>query len=106
MGGGNHRQRKSSSSSGFFCFSIFKSKKQRGGRYYVYDDEIDDGIKAQKVWPSDEDRGRCGVADPFINIKVKAFIASEIQKQFTKFNLICEVYKFFNSFNVKNTTGK
>ncbi|KAK4282678.1 hypothetical protein QN277_014025 [Acacia crassicarpa] len=62
------RQRKSAGS--FFCFSIFRSKKQR-----YYDEEgYEDGIKAQKVWHNDEDRGRWGV-EPEIDMKGQAFIA-------------------------------
>ncbi|KAI9098961.1 hypothetical protein K1719_024728 [Acacia pycnantha] len=70
MGGSNNKQRKSSS--GFMSvFSMFKSNKNRGGYY----DSYDDGTKARKMWPSDEDRGRWGVAEPGIDTKAEAFIA-------------------------------
>lgn len=32
-------------------------------------------MKARRVWPSDEDKGRWGVAEPGIDIKAEAFIA-------------------------------
>ncbi|XLS96730.1 hypothetical protein HN51_039465 [Arachis hypogaea] len=67
--GGNNRQRKSSSF--MSVFSIFKSNNRQRGNYYY-----EEGAKAvTKVWPSDEDRGRCGVADPVIDMKATAFIA-------------------------------
>jgi hypothetical protein len=53
-------------------FNIFKSSsnKERGYDYY------DDGAKQwNKVWPSDEDRGSWGVADPVIDMRATAFIA-------------------------------
>jgi hypothetical protein len=72
MGGNN--QRKSSKSSSFrSVFNIFKSSsnKQRGGGGYYYDHASYDN----KVWPSDEDRGSWGVADPVIDMRATAFIA-------------------------------
>ncbi|KAK4273362.1 hypothetical protein QN277_021780 [Acacia crassicarpa] len=71
MGGNNNKQRKSSS--GFMSvFSMFKSNKKNRGGY----DSYDDGMKARtRVWPSDEDKGRWGAADPGIDIKAEAFIA-------------------------------
>jgi hypothetical protein len=69
MGGNNQRKSKSSLKS---IFNIFKSSsnKQRGYDYY------DDGAKQwNKVWPSDEDRGSWGVADPVIDMRATAFIA-------------------------------
>jgi hypothetical protein len=70
MGGNN--QRKSSKSSFRSVFNIFKSSsnKQRGGGYYY-----DNGAYDNKVWPSDEDRGSWGVADPVIDMRATAFIA-------------------------------
>ncbi|XP_028791465.1 uncharacterized protein LOC114747319 [Neltuma alba] len=68
--GGNNRQRKSSS--GFMSvFNMFKSKKNRGGHY----DSYDDGMTARKVWPSDQDGGPWGFADPGIDIKAETIIA-------------------------------
>ena len=63
---GNNRQRKSSSF--FSVFGLFKSKKGKGGYYESYD-------QVSKPWPSDEDRGRWGVAEPGIDMKAEAFIA-------------------------------
>ncbi|KAK4273360.1 hypothetical protein QN277_021778 [Acacia crassicarpa] len=76
MGGSNNRQRKSSS--GFMSvFSMFKSNKKNRGGYY---DSYDDGTKARKMWHSDEDWGRWGVAEPGIDIKAEAFIARHKQR--------------------------
>ncbi|CAI8601872.1 unnamed protein product [Vicia faba] len=68
--GGNNNQRKSKSS--WSVFNIFKSSsnKQRGGGGYY-----DQAAYANKVWPSDEDRGSWGVADPVIDMRAIAFIA-------------------------------
>lgn len=74
---GGNKQNKSSSFSSIF--NIFKSsnKKQRGGRGY----NDDDGAKQwTKVWPSDEDRGSWGVADPVIDMRASAFIAQYKKK--------------------------
>ncbi|KAJ7973202.1 Ribosomal protein S12 [Quillaja saponaria] len=79
--GGNNRQRKTSSAFSFFNF--FKSKKPRGGS-----DAYDDGSKARKIWPSDEDRGRWGVAEPDIDRKAEAFIA-QYKKRVTESELHC-----------------
>ncbi|KAI9081006.1 hypothetical protein K1719_036986 [Acacia pycnantha] len=38
-------------------------------------DGYDNGMKNIKIWPSDEDAGRWGVADPAIDTKAAAFIA-------------------------------
>jgi hypothetical protein len=73
--GGNNNQRKSSKSSSFrSVFNIFKSSsnKQRGGGGGYY---YDNGAYDNKVWPSDEDRGSWGVADPVIDMRATAFIA-------------------------------
>ncbi|KAL2325651.1 hypothetical protein Fmac_024709 [Flemingia macrophylla] len=62
-----NRQKKPSS--GYFSiFNIFSSRKSRGGHY----DAPDSGYR---VWPSDEDKGNFGVAEPNIDIKAEAFIA-------------------------------
>nr|KYP39995.1 hypothetical protein KK1_038672 [Cajanus cajan] len=62
-----NRQKKPSS--GFFSiFNIFSSKKPRGGYY----DNPDSGYR---VWPSDDDKGNWGAAEPNIDIKAGAFIA-------------------------------
>lgn len=84
--GGKNRQRKSSSF--LSVFNIFKSNKYRGeGNYY---NAYEEGVKAgTKVWRSDEDRGRWGVADPVIDMRAAAYIAqykkrvseSEIHRQ-------------------------
>ncbi|CAK8572577.1 unnamed protein product [Lathyrus sativus] len=67
--GGNNNHRKSKSS--WSVFNIFKSNsnKQRDGGYY------DHAAYDNKVWPSDEDRGNWGVADPVIDMRATAFIA-------------------------------
>ncbi|KAK7259045.1 hypothetical protein RIF29_24639 [Crotalaria pallida] len=84
--GGSKRQRKSNSSF-MSIFNIFKSNKHRGGgNYNAYEEGSKSGTK---VWPSDEDRGRWGVADPVIDMRASAFIAkykkrvsdSEIHRQ-------------------------
>jgi len=69
MGGNN--QRKSSKSSSFrSVFNIFKSSSNKQRGYYY-----DHGAYDNKVWPSDEDRGSWGVADPVIDMRATAFIA-------------------------------
>jgi hypothetical protein len=63
MGGG-----KKKSSSGFFSiFKFFSSKNKYRGGYYDYD-------SGRKTWPSDEDRGNWGVAEPNINRRAEDFI--------------------------------
>ncbi|KAJ7977802.1 Ribosomal protein S12 [Quillaja saponaria] len=79
--GGNNRQRKTSNAFSFFKF--LKSKKPRGGY-----DAYDDGSSAWKVWTSDEDRGRWGVAEPDIDRKAEAFIA-QYKKRVTESELHC-----------------
>lgn len=56
-------------------FNIFKSNNRNrgGGNYNAYYEERPK--PGTKVWPSDEDRGRWGVADPVIDMKATAFIA-------------------------------
>ncbi|KAI4349858.1 hypothetical protein L6164_010405 [Bauhinia variegata] len=82
--GGNNRQRKSSSF--MSVFSIFKSSnKQRGGYYDAYEE----ASRARKVWPSDEDRGRWGVADPVIDMKAEAFIA-KYKKKVSESEIHCQ----------------
>jgi len=70
--GGKNRQRKSSSF--LSVFNIFKSSKHRGeSNYKAYYEE---GPKpVSKIWPSDEDKGTWGVADPVIDMRATAFIA-------------------------------
>lgn len=63
---GGNRQKKSSS--GFFSiFNIFSSKRTRAG----YCDANEYGLR---VWPSDDDKGTWGVAEPNIDMKADAFI--------------------------------
>ncbi|KEH16426.1 hypothetical protein MtrunA17_Chr1g0193291 [Medicago truncatula] len=84
MGGNN--QRKSSKSSFRSVFNIFKSSsnKQRGGGEYY-----DHGAYANKVWPSDEDRGSWGVADPVIDMRATAFIA-QYKKRISESQIHCQ----------------
>ena len=84
--GGNNRHRKSSSL--MSVFNIFKSNRQRGGGYY-YEACHDEGARARKVWPSDEDRGRWGVAEPGIDMKAAAFIA-QYKKKVTESEIHCQ----------------
>ncbi|KAK7278062.1 hypothetical protein RJT34_23085 [Clitoria ternatea] len=83
---GGNRQRKSSSFRS--VFNIFKSNnRQRGGGYC---DAYDDGPKQwTKVWPSDEDRGRWGVADPVIDMRATAFIA-QYKKRVSESEIHCQ----------------
>ena len=67
--GGNNRQRKSSGL--FSVFNVFKPKKSKGGYY----EGNDDGMKTRRIWPSDEDKGCWGVAEPNIDMKAEAFIS-------------------------------
>ncbi|RYQ89743.1 hypothetical protein Ahy_A09g045026 isoform A [Arachis hypogaea] len=67
MAGGNNRQRKSAFKS---VLNIFKSNS----------------TSWTKVWPSDEDRGRWGVADPVIDTKATTFIA-QYKKRFSESEL-------------------
>ncbi|KAI9099081.1 hypothetical protein QN277_021781 [Acacia crassicarpa] len=69
---GGNRQRKSSSF--MSVFNIFKSSRHRGGHQH-HDAYHEEGTRARKVWPSDEDRGRWGVAEPGIDTRAAAFIA-------------------------------
>lgn len=70
---GNSGQKKSS----FPLFSMFKGKNSKARR--IRDDFRDDYIKAYKVYPSDEDRGRW-VAEPGIDKKASAYISSTTDK--------------------------
>ena len=83
--GGNSRNRKSSFTS---VFNIFKSNRQRGGGYH-YEAYHDEGTRVRKVWPSDEDRGRWGVAEPGIDMKAAAFIA-QYKKKVTESEIHCQ----------------
>ncbi|CAI9101389.1 OLC1v1038700C1 [Oldenlandia corymbosa var. corymbosa] len=67
---GGNKQKKSS----FSFFGFFKSSKPR--RDYEMKDDF---VKAYKVWPSDEDRGRW-VAEPGIDRKASAFISSRTER--------------------------
>ncbi|KAL2325639.1 hypothetical protein Fmac_024697 [Flemingia macrophylla] len=82
---GGNKQKKSSSFKSIF--NIFKSNnRQRGG----YHDACDDGPKQwTKVWPSDEDRGRWGVADPVIDIRATDFIA-QYKKRVSESEVHCQ----------------
>ncbi|KZV14566.1 hypothetical protein F511_42562 [Dorcoceras hygrometricum] len=71
MAGNGHKR------SSFSLFGMFKGKNSKGRR--VRDDLRDDNMKAYKVYPSDEDRGRW-VADPGINEKASAYISSTTDK--------------------------
>ncbi|CAA2972023.1 Hypothetical predicted protein [Olea europaea subsp. europaea] len=73
---GNNRQKKSSDSS-FSLFNIFKGKSSRGRR--VVEDTNYDSMKACKVWPSDEDRGRY-VAKPGIDKLASTYIIATTEK--------------------------
>ncbi|KAH1259185.1 hypothetical protein HKD37_03G008666 [Glycine soja] len=71
--GGKNRQRKSSF---FSVFNIFKSNnKQRGGSNYNTFYDEGPKVSGTKIWPSDEDKGRWGVADPVIDMRATAYIA-------------------------------
>ena len=63
---GNNRQKKPSSF--LSAFGLFKSRKGRGGYHEFYN-------KVTRDWPSDEDRGCWGVAEPGIDRKAEDFIA-------------------------------
>ena len=64
MGGGNGKNK---SSSGFFSiFSCFTSKNKYRAGYF------DDC--GRKTWPSDDDKGNWGVAEPNINRRAEDFI--------------------------------
>lgn len=69
---GNNRQQKSS----FSLFSLFKGRSSRARRG---DDSRDEYVKAYKVYPSDEDRGRW-VAEPGIDKKASAYISLTTDK--------------------------
>lgn len=69
MGATGNRQKKSSS--GFFSFfKIFTSKNKSRTGYYdgTYTDS------GRKIWPSDDDKGNWGVAEPNINRRAEDFI--------------------------------
>ncbi|KAL6517857.1 hypothetical protein OROMI_033558 [Orobanche minor] len=71
---GNRKQKKQC----FSVFSLFGGKRACKARRRD-DDHSDDHVKAYKVYPSDEDRGRW-VADPEIDKKASAYIASTTEK--------------------------
>lgn len=73
---GNNRQKKSSGSS-FSLFSLFKGRNSSRARRG--DDTRDEYVKAYKVYPSDEDRGRW-VAEPGIDKKASAYISLTTDK--------------------------
>ncbi|KAK7269479.1 hypothetical protein RIF29_22208 [Crotalaria pallida] len=83
---GGNKQKKSSSFKS--VFNIFKSNnKHRGGGY---NDGYDDAPRTwTKVWPSDEDRGRWGVADPVIDMRATAFIA-QYKKRVSDSEIHCQ----------------
>ncbi|CAL0320918.1 unnamed protein product [Lupinus luteus] len=69
-------------------FNIFKSNNKNRGR--GYNDTYDEGSKVwTKVWPSDEDKGRWGVADPVIDMKATAFIA-QYKKRVSESEIHCQ----------------
>ncbi|KZV53972.1 hypothetical protein F511_43014, partial [Dorcoceras hygrometricum] len=71
---GNNRQRKTS----FSLLGFFKGKNSRARR--GGDDETrGEYVKAYKVYPSDEDRGRW-VAEPGIDNKASAYISLTTDK--------------------------
>ncbi|KAG4928739.1 hypothetical protein JHK84_054287 [Glycine max] len=85
--GGKNRQMKSSFLS---VFNIFKSnKQQRGGsNYNTYYDE-GPKVSGTKTWPSDEDKGRWGVADPVIDMRATAYIA-QYKKRVSESEIHCQ----------------
>ncbi|KAF7805019.1 hypothetical protein G2W53_044130 [Senna tora] len=83
--GGKNRQRKSSSL--MSVFNIFKSNSRHRG--YSNEDGYEEGTRARKVWPSDEDRGRWGVAEPGIDRRAAAFIA-QYKKRVSDSEIHCQ----------------
>ncbi|XP_016172879.1 uncharacterized protein LOC107615310 [Arachis ipaensis] len=75
MAGGNNRQRKSAFKSVLNIFKSNSSRHRSSSDAYYYDDGPNKATSWTKVWPSDEDRGRWGVADPVIDTKATTFIA-------------------------------
>jgi len=73
MGGNSNsnRQPKKASPNTFAFLSFFKPSAKRSRKV---EDSWDNSVKAYKVWPSDEDRGRW-VAEPDIDRKASAYIA-------------------------------
>ncbi|CAJ2661001.1 unnamed protein product [Trifolium pratense] len=63
MGG----DKKKSCSGCFSIFNIFSSKNKSRRGYYDYE-------YGRKTWPSDEDKGNWGVAEPNINRRAEDFI--------------------------------
>ncbi|KAI5658350.1 hypothetical protein M9H77_27143 [Catharanthus roseus] len=74
-----NKQKKSSSGSSFSFFGMFKSKNSSSRNRRVEYETKDDFMKAYKVWPSDEDRGRW-VAEPGIDKKASAYITTITEK--------------------------
>ncbi|KAL8541942.1 hypothetical protein ACS0TY_002984 [Phlomoides rotata] len=70
MGGGNKKK------SSFSLFSLFKGRNSSRKREEAGDEYA---VKAYKVYPSDEDRGRW-VADPGIDKKASAYITYTTNK--------------------------
>lgn len=81
-----NRQRKSSFMS---VFNMFKSNRHRGGHNHnQHYDAYEEVTRARKVWPSDEDRGRWGVAEPNIDMRAAAFIA-QYKKRVSESEIHC-----------------
>ncbi|KAL4286850.1 hypothetical protein HN51_054590 [Arachis hypogaea] len=86
MAGGNNRQRKSAFKSVLNIFKSNSSRHRSSSDAYYYDDGPNKATSWTKVWPSDEDRGRWGVADPVIDTKATTFIA-QYKKRFSESEL-------------------
>ncbi|KAL2345575.1 hypothetical protein Fmac_006860 [Flemingia macrophylla] len=83
--GGKSRQRKSSFLSVFNIFKSNNNKQRAEGNYY----EEGPKVTWTKVWPSDEDKGRWGVADPVIDMRATAFIA-QYKKRVSESEIHCQ----------------
>lgn len=58
----------------FSFLSLFKGRRRGGQGHGEYESRGDEYVKAYKVYPSDEDRGRW-VAEPRIDEKASAYIS-------------------------------
>ncbi|XP_051147189.1 uncharacterized protein LOC127262519 [Andrographis paniculata] len=78
MAGNSGRQKKQSSFSLFGMFRGGRNRGSKGGRRSI-EEEQEYSVKAYKVYPSDEDRGRW-VAEPGIDNKASAYITHTTHK--------------------------
>ena len=81
--GSKNREKKSSNLPS--VLNLFRSNKSRGGHQNHLRNE-EGKMSGEKVWPSDEDNGRWGVADPRINKRADDYIRDRKKRLFESEN--------------------